>query len=136
MKSALKIMEKNLRKLTLILICLSKKSKCLFCSVDCNLKRHLQSSEKCSKNYIDKFEKPNGKTIVNVGIRDITILKVVMDWLTKFGFSFFDNLLNKLNALQLQIIFDLNVKLKDKQTVTEVINTEKPRLVDRVTYQR
>ena len=64
MKSALKIMEKNLRKLTLILICLSKKSKCLFCSVDCNLKRHLQSSEKCSKNYIDKFEKPNIEEIL------------------------------------------------------------------------
>lgn len=85
----------------------------------------------CTRNDYDKFEKPNGKTIVNVGIRDITILKVVMDWLTKFGFSFFDNLLNKLNALQLQIIFDLNV-----QTVTQVIYTEKPRLVNRVTYQR
>ena len=90
----------------------------------------------CTQNDYDKFEKPNGKTIVNVGIRDITILKVVMDWLTKFGFSFFDNILNKLNALQLQIIFDLNVKLKDRQTVTQVIYTEKPRLVNRVTYQR
>ena len=59
-----------------------------------------------------------------------------MDRLTKFGFSFFDNILNKLNALQLQIIFDLNVKLKDRQTVTQVIYTEKPRLVNRVTYQR
>ena len=42
----------------------------------------------CTRNDYDKFEKPNGKTIVNVGIRDITILKVVMDWLTNFGFSF------------------------------------------------
>ena len=43
----------------------------------------------CTQNDYDKFEKPNGKTIVNVGIRDITILKVVIDWLTKFCFSFF-----------------------------------------------
>ena len=31
----------------------------------------------CTQNDYDKFEKPNGKTIVNVGIRDITILKVM-----------------------------------------------------------
>ena len=46
----------------------------------------------CTRNDYDKFEKPNGKTIVNVGIRDITILKVVMDRLTKFCFSFFGSL--------------------------------------------
>ena len=103
---------------------------------NCSRCMHCTIGNICTQNDYDKFEKPNGKTIVNVGIRDITILKVVMDWLTKFGFSFFDNLLNKLNALQLQIIFDLNVKLKDRQTVTQVIYTEKPRLVNRVTYQR
>ena len=104
---------------------------CTNAETNCSRCMHCTIGNICTRNDYDKFEKPNGKTIVNVGIRDITILKVLLDWLTKFGFSFFDNLLNKLNALQLQIIFDLNV-----QTVTQVIYTEKPRLVNRVTYQR
>ena len=51
-------------------------SKCMHCTIG-NI---------CTPKDYDKFVKPFGKTIVNVGIRDMTILKVVMDWLTKFGF--------------------------------------------------
>ena len=53
-------------------------SKCMHCTIG-NI---------CTPKDYDKFEKPFGKTIVNVGIRDMTILKVVvMDWLTEFSFK-------------------------------------------------
>ena len=61
---------------------------CTNAETNCSKCMHCTIGNICTPKDYDKFEKPVGKTIVNVGIRDITILKVALDRLTEFAFGF------------------------------------------------